>query len=86
MEKVAGAEKELTKSHSDSEKNRLQEEVKENKGKLVEEVNARLTAEIGPLPKITAQIEWKNINFSQFFSFNKSLFSYIIQLFTKDCK
>ena len=71
MEQVAGVEKELTKSHSDSEKNRLQEEVKENKGKIAGEVNAILTAEISAFPKLTAQIEAKNINLSHFFDFNK---------------
>jgi len=71
MKKIEESEEKMAKSNNDSEKSRLQNEIRENKGKIAEEVNAVLTAEISAFPKLTAQIEMRNINFSQLFNFSK---------------
>jgi len=71
MRQIEEKEQVLAKISSSSERTRLQNEINETKGKVADEVNARLTAEIGPIPKLTAQIEMKNIHFSQLFNFGK---------------
>jgi hypothetical protein len=63
MKKIEENKGKLVKSDSISEKTRLQDEIKESKGKVIEEVNAMLTAEISAFPRFIAQIEMKNPNF-----------------------
>ena len=53
----------LENSNNEVEKTRLQNEINEGKGKIAEEVNATLEAEISAFPKLTAKIEMKNPNF-----------------------
>ena len=72
MKRIEENEEKLAKfNDNDTERNRLQNEIKENKSKIAEEVNAVLEAEISAFPKLTARIEAKGIHFSQFFNFNK---------------
>jgi len=71
MEQIAQKEQALVQTDNVSEKARLQNEINETKGKIASEVNATLTAEISAFPKLTAQIEWKGINFSNFFNSGK---------------
>ena len=71
MKRIEENEEKIAKSSNFSEKNRLQNEIKQTKGKIAEEVNAVLTAEISAFPKLTAQIEMRNINLSQLFNFSK---------------
>lgn len=63
MERVKEDEEKLESSNNENEKTRLQNEIKENKGRVAEEVNATLEAEISAFPKLTAKIEMKNPNF-----------------------
>lgn len=62
MNQIARKEKEIAKTDNASEKTRLQNEIKENKSKIAEEVNAVFEAEISAFPKLTARIEMKNPN------------------------
>lgn len=62
MKRIEEDEERLAGSSSDTEKTRLQKEIKENKGKIAEEVNVALEAEISAFPKLTAKIEMKNPN------------------------
>jgi len=55
-------EHELAQTNNVSEKSRLQNEINETKGKVAEEVNATIEAEISAFPKLTARIEMKNIS------------------------
>lgn len=63
MARVKEDEEKLESSNNESEKVRLQNEIKENKGRVAEEVNATFEAEISAFPKLTAKIEMKNPNF-----------------------
>ena len=69
MEQISQKEQELIRNPL--EKTRLQNEINEIKGKIADEVNATLTAEIGPIPRLTAQIELKNIQLPWFSSSKK---------------
>jgi len=62
MHQIEEKEQALAKISNSSEKTRLQNEINETKGKVAEEVNATFTAEISAFPKLTAQIQVKNIN------------------------
>jgi Leucine-rich repeat (LRR) protein len=64
VEQIEKKQQELEKTSNSSEKTRLQNEIKEDKGKFAEEVNATLGVKIGPIPELTAQIEWKGVHFS----------------------
>ena len=62
MNQIEGKEKELAKAIDSSEKTRLQSEIDETRGRIADEVNVTLTAEISAFPKLTAKMEMKNIN------------------------
>lgn len=62
MNQITEKEQQLAQTSNVSEKSRLQNEINETKGKIAEEVNVTLEAEISALPKLTARIEMKNIN------------------------
>lgn len=57
IEQIEKKQQELEATKITSEKTRLQNEIKENKGKFAEEINATLGVKIGPIPELTAQIE-----------------------------
>ena len=62
MNQITEKEHELAQTNNVSEKSRLQNEINETKGKVAEEVNATIEAEISAFPKLTARIEMKNIS------------------------
>jgi hypothetical protein len=66
MQKIEENEEKLSKSNNDTEKHQLQSEIKRDKDKVVDEVNANLGIEFSLTPKFTAQIEMKGIHLSQF--------------------
>jgi hypothetical protein len=45
----------------------LEEEIKEDKKKVAEEVNFTIAAEVSALPKLSAQIELRGLHLSSFF-------------------
>ena len=62
MKQIEEKEQALVQTNNVSEKARLLNEIKENKSKIAEEVNVTFEAEISAFPKLTAQIQVKNIN------------------------
>jgi GTP-binding protein EngB required for normal cell division len=62
MKQIEEKEQELAKISNGSEKTRLQNEINETKGKIADEVDVTLTAEISAFPKLTAQMQMKNVN------------------------
>jgi len=62
MSQINEKEHELAQTNNVSERSRLQNEINETKGKVAEEVNATIEAEISAFPKLTARIEMKNIS------------------------
>jgi hypothetical protein len=60
--KIKEDEEILENSGDNNERNKLQNEINQTKGKIAEEVNATLEAEISAFPKLTAKIEMKNPN------------------------
>jgi hypothetical protein len=62
MTKIKADEEQLANSSNDAERNNLQNKINEAKGQVAEEVNVVLGAEISAFPKLTAQIEMRNIN------------------------
>ena len=68
MKKIKENEEKLVRSNNDAEKNQIKSEIKENKGKVVEEINARLGIELSLTPKFTAEVLMNRIHPSQFFN------------------
>jgi len=63
MKQITEKEQKLSQTNNVLEKSRLQNEIKETKGKIAEEVNAIIEVEISTFPKLAARIEMKNPNF-----------------------
>lgn len=62
MQQIEDKQQVLATTSNSSERTRLQNEINETKNKVAEEVNVTFTAEISAFPKLTAQIQMKNIN------------------------
>ena len=66
MKQITEKEQELSQTNNVLKKSRLQNEIKETKGKIAEEVNAIIEVEISTFPKLAARIAMKNPNFWPF--------------------
>jgi hypothetical protein len=72
MKQIEEKQEELRNTDNDLEKNRLKGEIKERKGKIVDEVNVKVIGKISALfAEISVETELKNVNFSQLFNSSK---------------
>jgi len=61
VKEIGKKEKQLVKASNDSEKNKLENEIKEERKKFAEEMNATLGIKIGLIPELSAEIELRDI-------------------------